>query len=53
MMQHLVIIGLIAGCGLFLWAGIHFGSKWIDRKLGVWPPIDPSKPIVRQRPEGE
>ena len=33
-----------------LWSTIvfHFGSKWIDKMLSVQPPIDPSKPIVRQ-----
>lgn len=44
---YLIAIGVIGGCSTFIWAGIHFGSRWIDKMLCVPPPLDPSKPIVR------
>lgn len=49
-MKYLAMFGIIGGTGTLIWLGIHFGSRWIDRTLGVHPPLDPSKPIVRKLP---
>lgn len=46
-MKYLAMFGIIGGTGSVIWLGIHFGSRWIDKMLGVQPPFDPSKPIVR------
>lgn len=39
-MKFMVIAGIYGGLGAFLWAGIYFGSKWIDKTLGVKPSPD-------------
>jgi len=47
----LALVGIVA---LLIWAGIHFGGKWIDKMLCVRQPLDLSKPIVlpsRKQPE--
>lgn len=50
MLEALSVIALFGGTGAFIWAGLHFGSKWIDKKLHYHPP-DPTKPIVRRLPD--
>jgi hypothetical protein len=46
-MQALAAITIIVGNAFLLWAGVHFGSKWIDKMLH-FEPIDLNKPIVRR-----
>lgn len=50
MMETLSVLALFGGTLAFIALGLHFGFKWIDKKLH-YRPIDPSKPIVRRLPD--
>lgn len=49
MTQALVMTAIFLATTGFIWTGVHFGTKWIDRML-CYRPADLSKPIVRQSP---
>lgn len=48
-MDSVIVGAIIGGTAAFLWVGIHFGSKWVDKMLH-FKPVDPNKPIVRKHP---
>ena len=50
MIEAISVIALFGGTFAFIWLGIYFGTKYIERMLLVQPPIDPNKPIVRRPP---
>lgn len=49
-MEYLIAFLVFGGTYLAIWLGCYFGGKWIDRMLGVRPPLDPNKPIVLPHP---
>lgn len=48
-MQFVTMAAIYCGTALAIWAGIHFGGKWIDRMLSA-PERDPNQPIWKPTP---